>query len=384
MKKIIIFSIIGIAFIAVLIWFGKMNSKSPVQYDTEKPFKTNIVKKTVATGKVTPLEEVEIKPQISGIIDKIYVEEGALVEKGDLIAKVRVVPNEQALTGAKGRVSKAQLELNNSKIIYERNTKLYKSGVISQKEFENLELSYNQAKQDLKNAENDYQIIRRGYTGSGGSANTNIRATTSGMILEIPVKEGYQVIQSNNFNAGTTIASIADMTKMIFEGKVDEAEVGKIKNNTELEITLGAIDDKKFPAKLNFIAPKGTEESGAVQFTIKADVQLDKDYYLRAGYSANAEIILEQRDSVLSIREALLKFDKETDEPYVEVKTGEQEFERKDIELGISDGINVEILSGLTKDDEIKIWNKTKKDKDKDKEEEEEEDEEEDEEDEEE
>jgi HlyD family secretion protein len=371
MKKIIIFSIIGIAFIAVLIWFGKMNSKSPVQYDTEKPFKTNIVKKTVATGKVTPLEEIEIKPQISGIIDKIFLEEGAQVKKGDLIARIRVVPNEQALIGAKGRVTKAEIQLKNSKIVYNRNKKLFDSGVISRKEFETLELSYDQAKQDVINAQNDYQIIKKGSTGSSATTNTNIRAEVAGTILEIPVKVGNQVIQSNNFNAGTTIASIADMTKMIFEGKVDEAEVGKIKTNTDLEISLGAIDDKKFPAKLNFIAPKGTEENGAVQFTIKADVSLDKGYYLRAGYSANAEIILEKKDSVLSIREALLKFDKETDKPYVEVKTGDQEFERKDIELGISDGINVEIISGLTKDDEIKIWNKTKKDKDKDKEEEE-------------
>ena len=378
MKKIIIFSIIGIAFIAVLIWFGKMNSKSPVQYDTEKPFKTDIVKKTVATGKVTPLEEIEIKPQISGIIDKIFLEEGAQVKKGDLIAQIRVVPNEQALTGAKGRVTKAEIQLNNAKIVYDRNKKLYDSGVISRKEFESLQLTYDQAKQDLINAQNDYLIIKKGSTGSSGTANTNIRAEVAGTILEIPVKVGNQVIQSNNFNAGTTIASIADMTKMIFEGKVDEAEVGKIKNNTELEISLGAIEDKKFPAKLNFIAPKGTEESGAVQFTIKADVKLDKDYYLRAGYSANAEIILEKKDSVLSIREAVLKFDKETDKPYVEVKTGDQEFERRDIELGISDGINVEILSGLTMDDEIKIWNKTKKAKDKDKEEDEEEEEEED------
>ena len=382
MKKIIIFSIIGIAFIAVLIWFGKMNSKSPVQYDTEKPFKTDIVKKTVATGKVTPLEEIEIKPQISGIIDKIFLEEGAQVKKGDLIAQIRVVPNEQALTGAKGRVTKAEIQLNNAKIVYDRNKKLYDSGVISRKEFESLQLTYDQAKQDLINAQNDYLIIKKGSTGSSGTANTNIRAEVAGTILEIPVKVGNQVIQSNNFNAGTTIASIADMTKMIFEGKVDEAEVGKIKNNTELEISLGAIEDKKFPAKLNFIAPKGTEESGAVQFTIKADVKLDKDYYLRAGYSANAEIILEKKDSVLSIREAVLKFDKETDKPYVEVKTGDQEFERRDIELGISDGINVEILSGLTMDDEIKIWNKTKKAKDKDKEEDEEEEEEEEEDDE--
>jgi len=361
MKKTIIFSIIGVAFIAVLIMFAKKNKEKNEIFETEKAFKATIVDKTVATGKVLPLEEVEIKPQISGIIDKIYVEEGAKVKKGDLIAKVRVVPNEQALTGAKGRVSKAQLQVDNSKVVYDRNKKLYSNGVISKKDIEAFELTYNQAKQDLKNAENDYQIIRRGFTGSGGSANTNIRATTSGMILEIPVKEGYQVIQSNNFNAGTTIASIADMSKMIFEGKVDEAEVGKLNEGVLIDVTLGAIDDKKFPAKLNFIAPKGTEEGGAVQFKIKAEMTLDESYFVRAGYSANAEIILEQKDSVLSIKEALLLFDKETEKPYVEVKTGDQEFEKRDIEIGLSDGVNVEIVSGVEADDEIKIWNKTSK-----------------------
>jgi len=367
MKKKLIFGGIAVALIVVLIWFAKKNSKSPVEYETETPFKTNIVRKTVATGKVVPLEEVEIKPQISGIIDKIFVEEGTKINKGDLIAKVRVVPNEQALTSAKGRVSKAQLQLNNSKIIYNRNKKLYESGVISRKEFENFELINDQAKQDVKNAQNDYQIIKRGYTGSGGSANTNIRATTSGMILEIPIKEGYQVIESSNFGAGTTIASIADMSKMIFEGKVDESEVGKLEVGIDIEVGLGAIDNKKFPAKLTFIAPKGTEESSAVQFKIKADVTLDEDYFIRAGYSANAEIVLEQKDSVLSIREALLQFDKKTEKPYVEIKTGDQKFERKDIKLGISDGINVEIDSGLTAKDEIKVWNKTsKREKDKD------------------
>jgi HlyD family secretion protein len=365
MKKVIIFSIIGIALIAVLVWFGKMNSKSPIQFETEKAFKTNIVKKTVATGKVTPLEEIEIKPQISGIIDKILLEEGVEVKKGDLIAQIRVVPNEQALANARGRVNKMKLAMNNAQIVYDRNKKLYNNGVISKKEFEVLELNYNQAQQDLINAENDYQIILKGSTGQSGTTNTNIRAEVDGTILEIPVKVGNQVIQSNNFNDGTTIASIADMTKMIFEGKVDEAEVGKIQTDTDLEISLGAIKDKKFPAKLNFIAPKGTEENGAVQFKIKADVTLDKNYYLRAGYSANAEIILEAKDSVLSIREALLKFDKETEDPFVEVKTGEDQFERRDVELGISDGINVEIVSGVTEEDEIKIWNKTEKDKDK-------------------
>ena len=361
MKKKIVFSIIGIAFIAVLLWFGKMNSKSPIQYETEKAFVTNIVKKTVATGKVTPLEEIEIKPQISGIIDEIFLVEGTQVTKGDLIAKVRVVPNEQSLIGARGRVNSVQLRLNNAQTSYDRNKLLYDKGVIARSEFERIELALNESKQDLQNAQNDYQIIRKGYSGSGGSANTNIRAQISGTILEIPVKEGDQVIQSNNFNAGTTIASIADMSKMIFEGKVDEAEVGKIKKDIDLDITLGAVSDKTFKAKLNFIAPKGTEETGAVEFTIKADVVLDESYFLRAGYSANAEIILEQKDSVLAIKESLLQFDKKTEKPYVEIKTGEDEFEKKDIEIGISDGINVEILSGITNDDEIKIWNKLSK-----------------------
>ncbi|AOW19470.1 efflux RND transporter periplasmic adaptor subunit [Urechidicola croceus] len=359
MKKTILFSIIGLALVAVLIWFGKMNKKAPETYETEKPFKTTIIKKTVATGKVTPLEEVEIKPQISGIIDKILLEEGDKVKKGDLIATVRVVPNEQSLTSARGRVSNLQLSLNNSKVVYDRNKSLFDKGVIARQEFENAELAYNQALQNLRNAQNDYQIIKKGSaSGSGGSSNTNIRATASGTILEIPVEEGDQVIESNNFNAGTSIASIADMSKMIFEGQVDEAEVGKIKVNTDLEIAIGAIDDIKFPAKLNFIAPKGTEESGTVQFTIKANVTLEDDYFLRAGYSANAEIILEQKDSVMSIKESVMQFDKTTEKPYVEVLVGDQQFERRDIEIGISDGVNVEVISGVTSEDDIKIWNK--------------------------
>jgi HlyD family secretion protein len=362
MKKVIIFGGIAIALIAVLIWFGKKNSASPVEFETEKAFKATIIKKSVATGKVTPLEEIEIKPQITGIIDKILLLEGANVKKGDLIATVRVVPNEQSLISAKGTVDNVKLRLSNAKISYLRNKSLFEKGVISRAEYEAVELSYNQGIQDLKNAQNNYQIIKKGSSGSGASANTNIIAQMSGTILEIPVKEGDQVIQSNNFNAGTTIASIADMGKMIFEGKVDESEVGKLINGTEIEISLGAIENKKFPAVLNFIAPKGTEEAGAVQFKIKADVSLDDEYFIRAGYSANAEIILEKKDSVLSIKESLLQFDRKTEKPYVEIKNAEGEFDKKDIKLGTSDGVNVEILEGVTKDDEIKIWNKASKD----------------------
>lgn len=367
MKKTIIFVTMAIALIGVLIWFGKKNSKSVTNYETEKPFVTNIVKKTVATGKVIPLEEVEIKPKVSGIIEKIYIEEGAKVKLGDLIATIRVVPNVQSLNSARGNVKTAKLRFNNTQTLYQRNKKLYQQGVISKQEFETAELNYNSAKEDLNNANNNLQIIEKGSAaGMGKTANTYVKAEISGTILEIPVRKGNQVIESNTFNAGTTIATIADMTKMIFEGQVDEAEVGKIKNETSLEVSLGAIENKKYPAKLNFIAPKGTEINGAVQFKIKADVTLDNEYFVRAGYSANANIVLEKKDSILAIKESLLQFDKKTEKPYVEIKAGDQKFEKKEVELGISDGINVEILSGVIKDSEIKVWNKTsKKDKKK-------------------
>ena len=368
MKKTIIFSVLGLALIAVLVWFGKKNNKSAIEYETEIPFKTDIVRKTVATGTVVPLEEIEIKPRISGIVDKIFLEEGAKVQKGDLIATVRVVPNVQALNSAQSSVRSTKLHLDNAQILYDRNKALFNKGVIPRQEFETVELNFNNAREQYKNTKSNLQIIKKGAaSGMGRTANTNIRAEIAGTVLEIPIREGSSVIESNTFSPGTTVAVIADMNKMIFEGKVDEAEVGKLVKGTDIEVELGAFQDKLFPAKLNFIAPKGTEEQGAVQFKIKADVTLEEGYYLRAGYSANANIVLEKKDSVLSIREALLRFDKKTDKPYVEVEIeGDEKFEKRDVKLGISDGINVEILEGVEEGEKIKIWNKaTKKKEDK-------------------
>ena len=360
--KIAMGVIVVILLVVVLKFFVDKNSKAVVDYKTETPFKTSIVTKTVATGKVNPEEEVELKPQISGIVDKIYLEEGDKVKKGDLIARIRIVPNAQSLASAQGRVKSAKLSFENSKTLYDRNKALFEKGVISKQDFENSELAYNQANQTLRQAQNDLQIIRKGaVAGSGASANTNIIAQISGTILEIPVREGDQVIESNTFNAGTTIATIADMSKMIFEGKVDESEVGKLNEGKEIVVKLGAVENKEFPAKLTFVAPKGKEEQGAVQFPIKADVKLDNSTYVRAGYSANAEIELGKKDSVLAIKESLLQFDRKTEEPYVEVAVGEQKFEKKDVKLGISDGINVEILEGVKEGDKIKVWNKASK-----------------------
>jgi HlyD family secretion protein len=361
-KKILKYTGIGILALGALwaaAFFVKSNSQSAVTYDTKKPFISNIEKKTVATGKVVPEDEVEIKPQISGIIEKIYMKEGDKVQAGDLIAIIKVVPNEQSLNQASGRVRSAEISLNNVRIEYDRNKKLFDRGVIASQAFNELQLQLDQAEQELENARADYQIIRQGSAGGSSSANTNIRATVNGTILEIPVEEGHQVIQSNNFNDGTTIATIADLGKMIFEGQVDEGEVGKLELGMPLEISLGAIEDQTFEAKLRFIAPKGVEESGAVQFKIEGEVNVNEAFMIRAGYSANASLVLEKKDSVLVIPEALLQFDNETDEPYVEVATGDQKFERKDVEIGISDGVNVEIVSGISEQDEVKVWNKT-------------------------
>ena len=365
MNKIVKYVVIGLLVLGAL-WAAafciKTNSKSAITFETQKPFVSSIEQKTVATGKVVPEDEVEIKPQISGIIDKIYLEEGDEVKAGDLIAKIKIVPNEQALNQSRGRVRNAEIALANIKIEYDRNKKLFDKGVISSQDFNTLQLQFDQSTQELQNARSDYQIIRSGSASGSATANTNIRATVAGTILEIPVEEGDQVIESNNFNDGTTIASIADLSKMIFEGKVDEGEVGKLKVGMPLKISLGAIEGEELDAKLKFIAPKGVEETGAVQFKIEGDVEIKDDVFIRAGYSANASLTLEKKDSILVIPEALLQFDKKTDKPYVEVATGaiaDQKFERKDIEIGISDGVNVEIVSGLTEDDEVKQWNKT-------------------------
>lgn len=360
--KIILIIVVIILLAFVLKYFKDSNSKDIEDFKVEEPFYTSINTKAVATGKLNPEEEIELKPQISGIVDEILVEEGDLVKKGDLIAKIRVVPNEQSLVSASSRIATNKLSFNNAKVLYERNKSLFEKGVISQQDFENSELSFNQAKESLAQAQNDYQIIKRGSISGGSSANTNIIAQIAGTVLEIPVREGDQVIQSNNFNAGTTIATIADMSLMIFEGKVDEAEVGKLKEGKDIKVILGAINDKEFPAKLIFVAPKGIEENGAVQFTVKANVIIDGTTNVRAGYSANAEIDIENKDSVLSIKEALLQYNRITEKPFVEILEGEDKYKKQNVTLGLSDGINVEITEGVKEGDKIKVWNKASKD----------------------
>ncbi|MDR6300187.1 efflux RND transporter periplasmic adaptor subunit [Mesonia maritima] len=358
---IIVLVIIAIAFVGSLYYLYQKNQESPVVYTTLKPSTETIVKETVATGSIVPKEEILIKPNISGIIDKIYIKAGDTISVNDLIAQLKVVPNVSNLASSKNQITSAKIALDNQTKSYNRQKELYDKGVISANEFDQAEVAYQQAQQTYNAAQQTYEIIKTGTSrGLDNAANTQIRSTISGMVLEVPVKEGNQVIEANNFNEGTTIATLANVDKMIFEGKVDESEVGKIKEGLPLEITIGAIENKKFDAVLDYIAPKGLDENGAIQFEIEGTLTNRDTTFIRSGLSANASIILAKAEDVLAIKESLVQFDDKTKKPYVEVKTGEQEFERRDIELGISDGIQVEVKSGLSKEDEIKVWNPVK------------------------
>lgn len=373
---IITLLLIFIAFSVGIYYIWVKDKADPIVYKTEQASTQTIVKKTVATGSIVPKEEVLIKPNISGIIDEIYIEAGDQVNSGDLIAKIKVVPNASSLTSAKNNIASARtaletakLAFENQKSIYDRQKALFEKGVVSANDFDGIRNSYNQADQRVKQEQvnvnasvQNYDIIRTGTTsGLGNAATTLVRSTITGMILEVPVKTGNQVIEANNFNDGTTIATLADVDNMIFEGTVDESEVGKIEENLPLEITVGAIEDIKFDAVLDYIAPKGKEENGAIQFEIKGTLAtIDSTTFIRAGLSANASIILAKADSVLALKEALVQYDPKTQKPYVEIETGDQEFERREIETGISDGIFVEVKTGVSKDDKVKVWNPIK------------------------
>jgi HlyD family secretion protein len=354
--KIVIGILILVIFVGTIGYLYKKSQAKPVKYETTTAQVTNIIKKTVATGKVVPRKEIEIKPQVSGIISELYVEAGQKVKKGDMIAKVRIIPNMISLNEAESRLNRAKISHDNAQQSYNREKPLYDAKVIALAELQNYEVALKNAREDVDAAENNLQLIRDGISKTAGAAsNTIIRSTIEGMVLTVPVEVGNSVIESNTFNDGTTIATVADMGEMIFKGKVDESEVGKLHEGMELIMTVGAIDTEKFKAKLEHISPKGVEENGAIKFEIRAAVVLKDNMFIRAGYSANADIVLERRDSVLTVQESIVKYD--GDKASVEVETAPQVFKSRPIKTGLSDGINVEILSGITKKDKLKIQN---------------------------
>ena len=358
MKKILKISILVIVIgliLGTMFYLYQKSKKKPEVYEIKSPFVSNVIKKTVATGSVVPRKEIDIKPQVSGIVEEIFIEAGQHVKKGDLIARVKIIPNMVELNNAESRLNKARINFEDAKLVYERQKKVYEQGVIPEAEFQQFRLTYMNAMEEQETAESNLQLIKEGVSKKSGAAtNTLIRSTIQGMVLDVPVEVGNSVIESNTFNEGTTIASVADMGEMIFEGKVDETEVGKLKLGMPLILSIGAIEEEKFDAELEYIAPKGKEENGAIQFEIRADVKLRENSFIRAGYSANADIVLDRKDSVMVIPESLIKFEKEGDSAYVEIENQPQLFEKRFIKTGLSDGVNIEIKEGLGIDDKIK------------------------------
>jgi HlyD family secretion protein len=353
--KILVLVIIIGAIGGTMFFLYQKSKKKPVVYEVKTPFISNVIKKTVATGSVVPRKEIQIKPQVSGIIEEIFIEAGQNVKKGDLIARVKIIPNMVELNNAESRLNKAKINYEDAKVVYERQKKVYEQGVIPEAEFQQYKLTYLNSLEEMESAESNLQLIKEGVSKkSGAVTNTLIRSTIEGMVLDVPVEVGNSVIESNTFNEGTTIASVADMGEMIFEGKVDETEVGKLKLGMPLILSIGAIDEQQFDAELEYIAPKGKEENGAIQFEIKADVKLRENSFIRAGYSANADIVLDRKDSVMVIPESLIQFEKEGDSAYVEIETQPQVFEKRYIKTGLSDGVNIEVKEGVGIKDKIK------------------------------
>ena len=334
-------------------YFLYQKSEEPeVVFETDSLYTTDIVKKTVATGSIIPRKEVEMKSQVSGVVEKLYVEAGEQVKIGDLVAKIRIIPNVVALNNAEAQVKTSRINFANSQKELERQRDLFDQNVISEFEFNQFQLDYNLTKQQMEAAESNLELIREGASKKSGSVSNLVRSTVDGMILDVPVKEGTFVIETNTFNDGTTIASVANIRDMIFEGQVDESEVGKLTEGMELTLSIGALESESFTATLEYISPKGIEEDGAIQFEIRAAVSLMQGKFLRAGYSANADIVLDKRENVLSLKESNLIF--EDGKVFVEVESSPQEFEKREIETGLSDGINIEVIAGLKEDEKVK------------------------------
>ena len=356
MKKLLSI-LVGVAVLAsfagTVFYLWSKSERPPVVFDTASPHVLDIVKKTVATGSVVPRKEVEIKPQVSGILETLFVEPGRAVRRGEPVAKIRVIPQMSQLASAENRVELAAVNVDNAEREYRRLEALRTQGIVSDEAFRRAEVDRARALAEAQAARDGLDVVRSGTTArAADSASTLVRATIDGTVLEVPVEEGRSVIEANTFNEGTTIAIVADMTELVFEGRVDESEVGKLRPGMDLLLTIGAIEELKFHAKLEHIAPKGKEENGAIQFEIRAALARDPGALIRANYSANADIVLDRRDQVLAIDEAVLQF--EDGKAWAEVETTPQVFERREVETGLSDGITIEVLSGLTEADRVK------------------------------
>jgi HlyD family secretion protein len=354
--KFIVAAIIALIFIGTFVFLYVKSLPQPVAYSEFTPKIADIRKTTVVTGKIEPRNEVAIKPQISGIISELLKEAGNTVKEGEVIAKVKVIPDMGQLSSAQSRLRLANINVKQARTDYEREKVLYDKGLVSADEYDKIAQAYRQAKEEVAAAEDNLQVVRDGVSKSNASASsTLVRSTITGVILDIPVKVGNSVILSNTFNDGTTIASVADMNDLIFRGNIDETEVGRLVTGMPMKLSIGALQDKTFEASLEYISPKAVDNNGANQFEIKAAVKVADSKNIRSGYSANAEIVLAQAKNVLTIPESAIEFEGNDTYVYVVKGTGDEKtYERRKVVTGLSDGINIEIKKGLTQKDRIR------------------------------
>lgn len=351
--KILLWVLVGAVFVGTFVYLFLNSREKEVRYDTVAPTVETIERSTVLTGKIEPRDEIDIKPQISGIISEILVEAGDHVNNGDVIAKIKVIPEEAQLSSAKSRVATAKINFDNAKSTYERTKTLYEKKYESREKFESDKANFESARQELLQAEDQLNIVRDGVSAENAQgSNTLVRSTVTGVVLEVPVKVGSSVIQANTFNDGTTIAKVADMTDLLFKGKIDETEVDLLREGMPVHITIGAIQGSDFPATVEKIAPMAADENGTNTFEVKAALSASESHNLRAGYSANAEIILETAENVLTVPESVVEYVGDSAFVYVLADTvGKQNFDRKAIVTGLSDGIKVEVKDNSLKPD---------------------------------
>ena len=361
--KITLLVVVAAIFIGTFIFLYQKSKPKTTVYETVTPEIADLEKTTVATGKVEPRDEVLIKPQISGIISEVYKEAGQTIKQGEVIAKVKVIPELGQLNSAESRVRVAEISTAQAETDHERIKKLYNDKLISREDYEKSEVEIKKAREELQTAKDALEIIKEGITKNSASfSSTLIRSTIDGLILDVPIKVGNSVIMSNTFNDGTTIATVANMNDLIFKGKIDETEVGRIHEGMPVKLTIGALQNLTFDAELEYISPKGVEENGANQFEIKAAVHAPDSVQIRSGYSANAEIVLQRAQKVLAVPEVIIEFS--GDSTFVWVMTDsipEQKFERRQIKTGMSDGIKLEIKEGLTGKEKVRASEKKDK-----------------------
>lgn len=355
--KYIMMALAAVVFIGTFVFLYIKSQPKPVEYNEFEPKQMDIRKTTVVTGKIEPRNEVNVKPQISGIITEILKEAGQKVEAGEVIAKVKVIPDMSSLSAAQARVRLAGINERQARTDFEREKALFDKGLVSADEYDKIAQALRQAREESAAAQDNLEVVRDGVSKTNASASsTLIRSTVTGLILDIPVKVGNSVILANTFNDGTTIATVANMNDLIFRGNIDETEVGRLTTGMTMKITIGALQDLKFDARLEYISPKATDQNGANQFEIKAAVNLPtSSEQIRSGYSANAEIVLAEARGVLSVPESAIEFSGNDTFVYVVKGNGkEKTYERHKVTTGLSDGINIEIRSGLKKGETVR------------------------------